>query len=143
MRPILAAVVLLLLSACASSAPATTGAASARSASHSAYGEWEYVATSGGKRTTGRFCIARPPATSRFVVDAAGVDSEVTAEVFAIEGSRVTWRGIVASPGGPTAFYIDATFVGPAVMEGQNRLRQCDPPHREAAWTFVAKRPVD
>lgn len=143
MRTILAAVALLSLSACAAPSPTTTTGATVGTSATSVYGDWEYVATSGGKRTTGRFCIARAPAPSRFVVDAAGVDSEVADGVLTIDGAHVTWRGVVASPGGSTAFEIAATLVGPARMEGENRLRQSEPPHRTAAWQFVATRPVD
>jgi hypothetical protein len=67
----------------------------------------------------------------------------VTDETLTVDGPRATWRGVVASPGGSTAFDIAATFVGPARMEGENRLRQNEPPHRAAVWTFVATRPVD
>ncbi len=141
MRLTLAAKALLLLSACAAPSPHTE--ASVGTAATSVYGDWEYVATSGGKRTTGRFHIARAPAPSRFVVDAAGVDSEVADGVLTIDGVHVTWRGVVASPGGSTGFEIDATLVGPARMEGENRLRQSEPPHRTADWRFVATRPVD
>ncbi len=141
MRTILAAVTLLLLAACAAPSPTTT--ANAGTVATAVYGDWEYVATSGGKRTTGRFCIARAPAPSRFVVDAAGVDAEVADGVLTIDGAHVTWRGVVASPGGSTGFEIDATIVGPARMEGTNHLRQSEPPHRTAAWQFVATRPVD
>lgn len=145
MHRILVAIPVLLLSACAAPSPTTTasGDTSVGTTSTSVYGDWEYVATSGGKRTTGRFCIARPPAPSRFVVDAAGVDSEVADGVLTMDGARVTWRGVVASPGGSTAFAIDATIVGPARLEGTNRLRQSEPPHRTADWQFVATRPVD
>jgi hypothetical protein len=146
MHRIPAAVAVLLLCACAAPPPPPTTASAAASvgtATTSVYGDWEYVATSGGKRTTGRFCIARTPAPSRFVVDAAGVDSDVADGALTIDGARVIWRGVVASPGGSTSFEIDATIVGPARMEGTNHLRQSEPPHRTAAWQFVATRPVD